>query len=158
MTDRSVPKLYGSWCNQATCTNPAHSPTSNPTFHLWKAAGPQACWEIISQASEWGNSITARREIKDFFNGEKWEAGEELAVEARIIDGNCWGRRLRFMRRTTHWGAGEKWCVCARGMRDMRQNFDQLVSLIDKPVIPDAAETKKNLHREGFLLSPKLKR
>lgn len=32
-----------------------------------------------------------------FFNGEKWEAGEELAVAARIIDGNCLGTRLRFM-------------------------------------------------------------
>lgn len=58
---------------------------------------------------------------KAFFNGEKWEAGEELAVAARIIDGNCLGTRLRFMGRTTHGG----WkAVCAGGMKDMRQHFD----------------------------------
>lgn len=56
-----------------------------------------------------------------FFNGEKWEAGEELAVAARIIDGNCLGTRLRFMARTTHGG----WkALCAGGMKDMRQHFD----------------------------------
>lgn len=57
-------------------------------MHL--APGPQACWEIISRASVQGNSVTVKREKKVFFNGEKWEAGEELAVAARIIDGNCW--------------------------------------------------------------------
>lgn len=43
-----------------------------------------------------------------FFNGEKWEAGEELAVAARVIDGNCVGTRLRFMGRTTHQGGWRK--------------------------------------------------
>lgn len=42
------------------------------------------------------------KEKKAFFNGEKWQAGEELAAAARIIDGNCLGTRLRFMGRTTH--------------------------------------------------------
>lgn len=70
---------------------------SLPTCHLWKAPGPWACWEIISRASERGNSIAARRKKAFFFNAEKWEAGEELAVAARIIDGNCLGTRLRFM-------------------------------------------------------------
>lgn len=84
-----------------------HKPkTSNPTFQLWKSPGLQAFWEIISQASKRGNSITLRRK-KSFFNGEKWQAGEELAAAARIIDGNCLGTRLRFMGRTTHWGLGE---------------------------------------------------
>lgn len=41
---------------------------------------------------------------KAFFNGKKWEAGEELAVAARIIDGNCLAMRLRFMNGTTHEG------------------------------------------------------
>lgn len=48
--------------------------------------------------------------------------------------------------------------MCAEGMRDMRQNFDRLAGLIDKPVIPDAAETKNDLYRDDFLLTPKLKR
>lgn len=46
------------------------------------------------------------KEKKPLFNGEKWEAGEELAVAAGIINGNCLGTRLRFMGRTTHGGAG----------------------------------------------------
>lgn len=58
---------------------------------------------------------------KTFFNGEKWESGEELAVAAKIIDGNCLGTRLRFMGRTTHGG----WeAVCTGSMKDMRQHFD----------------------------------
>lgn len=52
--------------------------------------------------------MAAKRE-KGFFNGEKWESGEELAVAARIIDGNCLGTRLRFMGRP-HMGAGS-WCA-----------------------------------------------
>lgn len=66
---------------------------------------------------------------KTFFNGEKWEAGDELAVAARIIDGNCLGTRLRFIGRTTHGGWKP---VCARGMKDMRQHFDWPASLIDR--------------------------
>lgn len=58
---------------------------------------------------------------KAFFNGEKWEAGEELAVAARIIDGNCLGTTLRFMGRTTR---GDWKEVCTGGMKDMRQHFD----------------------------------
>ncbi len=125
----------------------AHTHTnSSPVFHLWKAPGPQACWEIISQASERGNSIAARRK-KGFFNGEKWEAGEELAVAAGIIDGNCLGTRLRFMGRTTHGG----WkTVCSGGMKDIRQHFDCCASLIDR-IVPDAVKKKNHKGFQSFL-------
>lgn len=32
----------------------------------------------------------------------------------------------------------------------MRQNFDRLAGLIDKPVVPDAAERKNNLYQDGL--------
>lgn len=46
------------------------------------------------------------------------------------------------------WGVGGLGrMVCAGGMSDMRLNFYRLASLIDKPVIPDLAERKKNVYQ-----------
>lgn len=86
---------------------------------------------------------------KAFFNGEKWEAGDELAVAARIIDGNCLGTRLRFIGRTTHGGWKP---VCARGMKDMRQHFDSPASLIDRVSSQMQGEKKKKRknYQTGF--------
>lgn len=139
-TINSRTEIYMRAC---TYTTQKYTHASIPTIHLWKAPGPQACWEIISRASKRGNSVIARRK-KGFFNGEKWDAGEELAVAAKII-GNCMGTRLRFMGRTTH----EGWkLVCAGGMKDMRQHFDWPAALIDR--VPSQMQHKKEKLSKNF--------
>lgn len=75
-----------------TCTiKLVHKHTSNPALHLWKSAGvsrhaansfPGHASEAIP--SQWGGKGCF---FLSFFNGEKWEAGEELAVAG---PGNWW--------------------------------------------------------------------
>lgn len=107
--------------------NKHRNPHMHP-LHLWEAPGPHACWEVVSRVSERGNSVTARTGRKALFNREKWEAGEELAVAAGIIDGNCLGTRLRFMGRTTRggWKPG-----CTGVMKNIKQHCDWPADLTD---------------------------
>lgn len=118
MTDLSVPKtfLQVNWLERAiTDLQVTHKNTcvvTNEYTHIQSYLAPVENTRSTSllrnsfpkQASEAIPSQQGGK--KAFLMGKNGRQGQ-LAVAARIIDGNCWGTRLRFMRRTTHWGLGE---------------------------------------------------